>query len=86
MPSTLQLVILYDARHNVYTVCDHNLTPEEAEKQVAACKAKLLFALTVDQQSTHRTPDPQVCRACRRAVGRSSGLIPKPRFQRRHSK
>ena len=85
MSSTLKLVILYDARNNVYTVCDHNLTPEVAEKQVADWKAKLLLALAVDQRAKHRTSDPQVCRACRRDVGRASGLTPKPRFHRRHN-
>jgi hypothetical protein len=84
MPSTLKLVILYDARRNTYTVCDHNLTVEEAGKQARDWSAKLLNTLVVDQRSKHRTPDPQLCRACRRDVGRASGLTPKPRFQRRH--
>jgi hypothetical protein len=84
MPNTSRLVILYDARRNTYTVCDHNLTVGEADKQVRDWSAKLLNALVVDQQSKHRTSDPQLCRACRRDVGRVSGLTPKPRFQRRH--
>jgi hypothetical protein len=84
MPSTLKLVILYDARRNTYTVCDHNLTVEEAHKQVRDWSAKLLDALAVDQQSKHRTSDPPLCRTCRRDVGRASGLTPRPRFQRRH--
>jgi hypothetical protein len=84
MPSTLKLVILYYARNNAYTVCDHNLTPKEAEKQIAEYRAKLLLALSVDQRKRHATPDPQVCKACRRDVGRASGLTPKPKFQRRN--
>lgn len=83
MLSTLKLVILYDARNNAYTVFDHNLTPEEAEKKVAELKAKSLFALAVDQEKRHRNPDPQACRVCRRDVGRASGLTPTPRFERR---
>ena len=86
MSSTLKLVILYDARNNAYTVCDHNLTPEEAEKQVAEYRTKLLHALSVDQRKRHSTPDPQVCKACRRDVSRASGLTPKPKFQRRHNR
>lgn len=85
MPSTLKLVILYDARNNAYTVCDHNLTAEEAKRQVAEWRQKLLNALAIDQRSKHTTPDPQVCKTCRRDVGRASGLTPKPRFQRRHN-
>jgi len=86
MSSTLKLVILYDARNNAYTVCDHNLTPKEAEKQIAEYRAKLLSAFVVDQRKRHATPDPQVCRACRRDVRRTSGLTPKPKFQRRHNR
>src|SRR5215469_1041386 len=83
MSSRLKLVILYDARHNVYTVSAHNLTLEEANKTVADLKAKLLFALSVDQRARHRTNDVEACRACRRDVARSSGLDPRPKFQRR---
>jgi hypothetical protein len=83
MDSTLKLVILYDARNNVYTVCDHNLTPEEAKRQAAEWQAKLLRALTVDQRAKHLTANPQVCKTCRRDVRRASGLNPAPRFQRR---
>jgi hypothetical protein len=85
MPSTLKLVILYDARRNAYTVCDHNLTIEEAKRQVTEWRQKLLNALTVDQRSKHKTLDPQVCKTCRRDVSCASGRTPKPRFQRRHN-
>jgi hypothetical protein len=83
MDSNLKLVILYDARNNVYTVCDHNLTPEEARRQAAEWQAKLLHALTVDQKAKHLTENPQVCKTCRRDVRRASALKPTPRFQRR---
>lgn len=83
MPSTLKLVILFDARNNAYTVLDHNLTPEEAEAKVTELKAKSLFALEVDQEKRHRNPNSQACRVCRRDVGRASGLNPAPRFERR---
>jgi len=83
MSNNLSLVILYDARNNAYTVCDHNLTSEEADNMVAMWKEQLLNAIKVDQRAAHRTTDPQDCRACRRDVARASGLEPKPRFQRR---
>lgn len=85
MPCTLKLVILYDARANAYTICGHNLSAEQAKMQAADWQAKSLNALVVDQRSEHRNPDPQSCRACRRTVVHSSGLSPKPRFQRRKS-
>lgn len=82
---TLKLVVLYDARANAYAVLDHNLSLEEAEAKVAELKAKSLNALVVSQRTKHRNPDPQACMVCRREVGRSSGLTPKPRFQRREN-
>lgn len=82
MPSSLKLVILYDARRNAYTVCNHNLSAEEAKKEAAECQAKLLNALVVDQKAKHLTADPQACKTCRRDVRRASGLNPAPRFQR----
>lgn len=82
MPSTLKLVILYDARRNAYSVSDHNLTLTEAEKQVAAWRRKSLVALVVNQRAPHETPDPEKCLACRHAVEDASGLNPKPQFER----
>jgi hypothetical protein len=82
VPSKLKLVILYDARRNSYTVCDHNLTPSVAEKQVAEWRRKSLFALVVNQRAPHEIPDPQECQACRTAVEDTSGLKPKPQFER----
>jgi hypothetical protein len=78
----LQLVILYNARRNVYTVCDHNLTVEEAQAKVPDLSAKSLNALVVDQRKPHAEPDPQLCRECRHSVEHASGLTPKPKFER----
>ena len=66
MPSTLKLVILYDARRNVYSVCDHNLSLTEAEKQVKQWRGKSLIALVVNQRAPHETPDPEECLCQRR--------------------
>ena len=85
MQNPLKLVILYDARNNVYTVMSHNLTPEEADKALAEYREKLLQALSVNQRARHRTADPEDCVACRRDVARTSGLEPKPKFQRRNT-
>jgi len=84
MPSTLKLVILYDARNNVYRVCDHNLEPEPAEKSVTFWRERQpsLSGLVVDQSTRHAEPDAQHCSACRRTVERASGLTPKPKFGR----
>ncbi len=83
MSSPLRLVILYDARRNVYPVCDHNLTPEEAEKEIADWRGQpLASALVMDQSERHATPNPQACGACRHTVEDASGLNPKPQFKR----
>lgn len=82
MPSRLKLVILYDAKRNTYDVQDHNLTSEEAEKQVSGWRKRGFVSLVVNQRAPHETPDPQECLACRTAVEDASGLKPKPQFER----
>jgi len=84
MASTLKLVILYDARRNIYTVCGHNLTPGQAEEQVAYWRSgqPLASALVVDQRNEHANPEPQRCLDCRQTVEQASHLNPKPRFER----
>lgn len=86
MSETLKLVILYDARNNAYTVWDHNLRPEEADRMVRDLRSKLLSALTVNQRVRHRREDAEACRACRQDVARASGLEPRPRFHRRNQR
>jgi hypothetical protein len=85
MSYTRKLVIFYDARNNVYTVCGHNLYRQEAEEMIAKCCAKSLHALSVGQLARHTNPNLDTCRRCRRDVARASGLEPKPKFQRRNS-
>ncbi len=84
MPSTLKLVILYDARRNTYTVCDHNLTSQQAEEVVAYWRTGQTspYPLVVDQRHHHAHTDPQLCLDCRHTVERASGLTPKPQFKR----
>ncbi len=84
MAESFKLVMLYDAKNNTYTVSDHNLTPEEADYLVQDLRSKLLPALTVNQGVRHKREDAEACRACRQDVARASGLIPRPRFQRRN--
>jgi hypothetical protein len=86
MDKNFKLVILFDAKHNSYTVTDHNLTPEEADWLVQDLRKKLLPALKVNQEMRHKRQDAEACRACRQDVARTSGLTPRPRFQRRNQK
>lgn len=86
MDKNFKLVILYDAKHNSYTVADHNMTPEEADWLVQDLLTKLLPALTVNQEMRHKRREAEACRACRQDVARTSGLTPRPRFQRRNQK
>lgn len=83
MLQTLKLIVLYNARTNEYTVSDHNLTLEEAERQLATYRAQDLQAIAVEQRARHQSTDPQACRACRNNVARALGLGSKPQFQRR---
>lgn len=84
MAEKLKLVILYNARRNAYMVWDHNLSPRQAEEMIQDLRSKLLTALAVNQRSEHKREDAEACRLCRKDVRRSSGLNPRPRFQRRN--
>jgi hypothetical protein len=86
MVEPYKIVILYDAKHNSYTVTDHNLTAEEANWLVQDLHKQLLPALTVIQEMRHLRREAEACRACRHDVTRTSGLTPRPRFQRRNQK
>jgi hypothetical protein len=86
MDKAFKLVILFDAKHNSYTVADHNLTPEEAAWLVQDLHTRFLPALTVIQEMRHKRQGAEACRACRQEVARTSGLTPRPRFQRRNHK
>ena len=85
MSETFKLVILYNAKNNAYTVLDHNLSPEEASRLVRDLRSEPLSAFAVNQRVQHEEGDPKACRQCREEVRRaSSGLTPRPRFQRRN--
>lgn len=84
MSEKFKLVILFDAKRNTYTVTDHNLRPEEADRLVQDLRKDHLPALTVNQEMRHKRQGAEACRACRQDVARASGLTPRPRFQRRN--
>lgn len=81
-----QLIILYDAPVNEYSLRAHNQTPEQAAQFVRESTPSLEpghSLLTLAQRANHRTTDVQSCKTCRDTVRRSSGLIPLPKFVRR---
>lgn len=84
MREIFKLVILYDARHNAYTVWDHNLSPRQAQETIRDLRSKLLPAFVMNQRAEHKREDAEACRLCRKDVRRTRGLTPRPRFQRRN--
>lgn len=88
MSERLQMLIVYDASTNSYTISDHNVAPTKTEQLMEEWQKHLREGckfIALDQKRQHKTPDAQNCRACRDQVSHSSGLQPKPRFQRRKS-
>jgi len=86
MEKPLNLVILYNAAENVYSVSAHNQTSEEAQSLLQEFNQHLKPGwrrLVIEQQKAHETTDAQDCKACRNAVVRSSGLTFTPAFKRR---
>lgn len=84
----LNIVILYHAAENEYSVSAHNQTAEDAQKLLAEWSQHLQpgFSLVVlSQEKPHKSTDAATCRACRETVRRSSGLTPRPIFRRRRN-
>lgn len=85
---TLNLVILYRAAENEYSVSAHNQTAEEANQLLQEWNQHLepgCSLITLGQQKPHSTADAAHCPACRNIVRRRSGLQPPPTFKRRTS-
>jgi hypothetical protein len=83
MREFFKLVILHDARHNTYTVWDHNLSPRMAEELIRDLRSKLLSPSVVNQREEHKGNEPEACRLCRKDVRRARGLSSRLRLQRR---
>ncbi len=85
-PTTLRLVVLYDANANEYSISAHNRTPEDAEQFIREWNPHLkpgYSLIPLEQRKAHKATDPQQCETCRDIVRRSSGLQPLPKFVRR---
>ena len=86
MERPFNLLIVYNAAENVFSISAHNQTPEEARELIQEFDQHLkpgFKLLAIEQHKAHKAVDAQNCRACRNAVRRSSGLQPSPTFRRR---
>ena len=61
----LKLVMLLDPRDESYSICSHNLSAEDARQELDQLRGQGLFAITLDQRSSHPVEDPYDCTACR---------------------
>ena len=77
----LKLVMLFDWRKQIYCICSHNLTPEDASQQVTELRRDGLPAFTVDQRSRHLHDDAEECAAYRADVQQC--VNPTPALERR---
>ncbi len=64
----LKLVMLFDWRKQIYCICSHNLSPEDASAEVTDLRRDGIPAFTVDQRSRHLHDDAEACEACRADV------------------
>ena len=53
----LKLVLLFDWRKQIYCICSHNLSPEDASAEVTELRRDGLLAFSVDQRSRHLHDD-----------------------------
>jgi hypothetical protein len=64
----LKLAMLFDWRKQIYCICSHNLSPEDASAEVTELRRDGLPAFTADQRSRHLQDDAEACEACRADV------------------
>jgi len=64
----LKLVMLFDWRKQIYCICSHNLSPEDASAEVTELRRDGLPAFSVDQRSPHLQDDAEECAVCRADV------------------
>lgn len=79
----LKLVMLFDGRKQIYCICSHNLTPEDASAEVTELRRDGLPAFTLDQRSRHVQDDAEACEACRADVQQCVNPPPAPDRRRR---
>ena len=77
----LKLVMLFDWRKQIYCICSHNLTPEDASAEVTELRRDGLPAFTADQRSRHLHEDAEECLVCRADV--QQRVNPPPALERR---
>jgi len=63
-PCNLKLVVLFDPRDESCCICSHNLSAEDASREVDELRDEGFFAFTLDQRVPHRAEDPDDCTAC----------------------
>jgi hypothetical protein len=59
----LKLVMLFDWRKQIYCICSHNLSPEDASAEVTDLRRDGIPAFTVDQRSRHLHDDARSVRS-----------------------
>lgn len=81
----LKLIVACDRNQNEYSLVAHNQSPDEVERYLEKWSHHLREGcsfIVIGQAKPHRTEDAQDCKACRKAVARSSHLQPQPKFKR----
>ena len=73
----LKLVMLFDWRKQIYCICSHNLSPEDASAEVIELRRDGLPAFSVDQRSRHLHDDASQApfRRLRSTVGASGAHV-----------
>lgn len=72
----LKLVMLFDWRKQIYCICSHNLSPEDASAEVTELRRDVLPAFSVDQRSRHVKEDAAECEVCPADVRRLRQSLP----------
>ena len=72
----LKVIMFFDPEDQMYAIWDHNLTAEEALRELDRVRHKGLPAFTVDQRSRHKAEEAEDCGDCPADVEHAINAIP----------
>ena len=72
----LKLIMFLDPEDQTFAMWDHNLTAEEALRELDRVRRKGLPAFTVEQRSRHKAEEAEGCGDCRADVEHAIKAIP----------
>ena len=72
----LKLIMYFDPEDQTFAIWNHNLTAEEASRELDRIRRKDLLTFTVEQRSRHKAEEAEDCGDCPADVEHAINAIP----------